>query len=184
MKERVEGGNRFKKNTSGGKYGANKSGMSIHRFAKGKSIDMKRIKREKEIERFKKHKALAKYARLCKAEGIVSDRVHIGPPKNTDDNNDDKDNNDKNNNKKVKKDTSKTSYNKALQIAQLKEKEKEQLATERMKRDDDIKQAEKIRKEKSKLHMRRTKKGQPILHNQVHAILQKLQNEKAVSGET
>ena len=168
MKERVE---RPKRNTSGGKYGANKSGMSIHRFAKGKSIDMKRIKREKEIERFKKHKALSKYARLCKSEGIVSDRVHIGPK-------DSNDNNDKKGNKKDKKDTSKTSYNKALQIAESKEKEKEQLATERMKRDEDIKQAEKIRKEKSKLHMRRTKKGQPILHNQVHAILQKLQNEK------
>lgn len=166
--------NQYKKrNTSGGKFGANLSGMSIHKFAKGKSIDMKRIKREKEIERFKKHKALSKYAKLCKAEGIVSDRVHIGPK---DSNNDTKETTKETINK------NKTSYNKALQMAELKEKEKQQIITDKKTKEDAIKQAEKARKEKTKLHMKRTKRGQPILHNQVHAILQKLQSEKVLSN--
>jgi len=166
--------NQYKKrNTTGGKFGANSSGMSIHKFAKGKSIDMKRIKREKEIERFKKHKALSKYAKLCKAEGIVSDRVHIGPK---DSNNDTKETTKETGNK------NKTSYNKALQMAELKEKEKQQIITDKKTKEDAIKQAEKARKEKTKLHMKRTKTGQPILHNQVHAILQKLQSEKVSSN--
>ena len=172
--------NKYKKfNKSGGKFGANGSGMSIHKFAKGKSVDMKRIKREKEIERFKKHKALSKYARLCKSEGIISDRVHIGT-KDKDNNNVHKDN------KYIKKDKNQkhiTTYDKAIKIAQKKEKEKIQIETLKKKKEEEIKQAEKLRKEKVKLHMKRTKKGQPILHNQIQSILSKLQDDKKNNKE-
>lgn len=164
-------GNTYKKNKSGGKFGANFSGLSIHKFAKGKSIDLKRIKREKEIERFKKHKALSKYARLCKSEGVVSDRVRIGP----------KDSNNDHTDKDVKKDKNQkpmTTYDKAMKVAQQKEKDKIQIEILKKNKEEEIKQAQKIRKEKVKLHMKRTRKGQPILHNQIHAILNKLQDDK------
>lgn len=162
-----------KKNKSGGKFNANGSGISIHKFAKGKSIDLKRIKREKEIERYKKHKTLSKYARLCKAEGIISDRVRIGP----------KERSHNNDNKDMKKDKNQkhiTTYDKAIKIAQQREKEKMEIETLKKKKEEEIKQAEKIRKEKVKLHMKRTRKGQPILHNQIQSILSKLQDEKKI----
>ena len=63
-------------------YTAGHSKLNANRYASGKSMYnlSYQLKKERQ-EKFKNHKsaALREYAKLCKREGIESERVNLGP---------------------------------------------------------------------------------------------------------
>lgn len=125
-------------------------------------------KKEQETKRFKKAATLRKYAKLCKAEGIQSDRVRIGDRK-------EKSDTDSAEHQKRPKDSYrpfKKAEKEAVRLEQAKQ-EKDMQAQQRLKDKED---AIKKREEKRKVLSKTTKKGQPILGNHIKSILSKLQN--------
>lgn len=165
---KVDTSNKYGKRNGDFKAG---SRPGIHKFSRGNALSHKTKKEEEELERFRKHKKLNNYARLCRSEGIISDRVNVSKDrvKELDSNGiplrkilpEKKDNNpfkasqEKANKNKLEKIESINNRNKQLQDKISKDKKRE---------------------ENKKLHMKRTKKGQPILHNQINSILSKLQS--------
>lgn len=124
-------------------------------------------KKEQETKRFKKAAMLRKYAKLCKAEGIKSDRVRMG----------DKDKSDEPSERPPKK--SKLDQHRPFKRAEVQaarteqaEKEKEELVQERLKQKED---AIRKREQKHRALSQTTKKGQPRLGNHMKALLEKLQ---------
>lgn len=122
-------------------------------------------KKEQETKRFKKAAMLRKYAKLCKAEGIQSDRVRIGdkseapagsPPK------------------KTKPDQHRPFKRAEVQAARMEqaEKEKQDLIQEKLKQKED---AIRKREQKHRALSQTTKKGQPRLGNHMKVLLEKLQ---------
>lgn len=124
-------------------------------------------KKELEKQRHQKSATLRKYAKLCKAEGINSDRVNLGNKQN--------DEVVKNNVKKESK-TYRPFSKAEAQAMQLensiKEKELQREANLLNKN-----HAIKKREEKHKSLSKTNKKGQPILGNHIKSILAKLQKE-------
>ena len=147
--------------------------VSIHKFATGKAAFNQKKKDEEEQKRNQKSKMLREYAKLCKSEGIVSDRVNLelNEGRKGSHANDDKPKSKGPNlaNKQTNpfKDASKQAQEKANDRAKVVELSKEKEA--------DIKKKNEIREVKRKQRMKRTKKGQPILSTQIASILGKLQ---------
>jgi predicted nucleic acid-binding Zn-ribbon protein len=146
--------------------------VSIHKFATGKAAFNLKRKEVEEQKRNQKSKTLREYAKLCKAEGIVSDRINLessaskisaerkkdpkmktpsGPSKQTN----------------PFKDAREEAEGRANQRAEAVEQSKEKKA--------EIKQKLEMREVVRKQRMKRTKKGQPILSSQIASILGKLQ---------
>lgn len=124
-------------------------------------------KKEQETKRFKKAAMLRKYAKLCKAEGIQSDRVRLekrdaseeAAPRQ----------------KKGKQDSQYRPFKRAeaeAVRAEQAEKEKEEQIRERQKQKEE---AIRKREEKHRALSKTTKKGQPKLGNHMKALLEKLQ---------
>lgn len=120
--------------------------------------------RQAEKKRVEKAATLRKYAKLCKKEGIKSDRVRIkgeaadaAPPK-----------------KAVKKSTNviEEAAQLAQQRAQEKEKEKERQRKEKLR---EVEAALHKRKEKRKLATAKNSKGQPLFKGKILNILERLQ---------
>ena len=140
----------------------------------GSSHDRKKKELEKKIH--EKASMLRKYAKLCKSEGIISDRVRI--VKSSDDktsestkkfhsvkSNESKNNYNDGSNLKAKKDSKKpTTNNLKENNIDLQKKEKERQIAESLRK----------RKEKKIAMTKRTKKGQPVLNNRIKSILDKL----------
>lgn len=156
----------------------------------------------------KKHADLRKYAKLCKREGIVSDRVRLeqNPIKNktetsegaySNSNFDNIENDEgsiksneptetasrytksKNNLRRSESTESKKNpFAHAMEIAKKRQEEKEILMQEKQKKNLEIQNAKKNREIKRKEFLQRTKRGQPILHNQIKNMLSKLQSGK------
>lgn len=125
-------------------------------------------KKEQETKRYKKAAALRKYAKLCKAEGIQSDRVHIGKKEEGGE-------------RETKKPEQRPAYKpfqraekEAARLQQI-EHEKEQLRLQAQKEKEE---ALKRREEKRKALSKKTKRGQPVLGNHVKSILEKLQKNQ------
>ena len=57
----------------------NKQANSIARMAFGKAAFKKKLQQKRDAKVHEKAKMLREYAKLCQREGIVSERVHIGP---------------------------------------------------------------------------------------------------------
>lgn len=126
--------------------------------------NFKSKKETREMDSFKKAKILRNYAKLCAAEGIQSDRVHIGPRDET---------------KKREKKNKKPKKSNPFERAEVDAKNSKQAAEEERERKQrvalEIENAKRIKKEKKKLVTARTKGGQPILANQISLMMQKLQ---------
>lgn len=127
-------------------------------------------KKELETQRFKKAAALRKYAKLCKAEGIQSDRVHIGKKEDKSDSS---------------VDSEKSAKRTAFKPFQRAEKEAARLQQIEHEKEEHRKQAQKEkeealkrREEKRKALSKTTKRGQPVLGNHIKSILEKLQKKQ------
>lgn len=135
-----------------------------HKSANG-TINWKKDQNDR--DRFTKAKMLRNYSRLCAKEGIISDRVNMGPKKSNDGNFENK--------KKFQEKTARPSpFAKAeLQASAAKEA---RLATKNLKvtREQAIKDAEHRRKETTKVYSARTKKGQPMLSKMSSLLLSKI----------
>jgi hypothetical protein len=121
------------------------------------------------IERNKKSATLRKYAKLCVKEGIVSNRVKTDNTKTT---GDDSITDIKSNGKKPIVNPFET----AIKIANTRKEEAKRQQEERLLRQREVAAAKKQRDSKRKLHMKRTKSGQPLLGEKIKGMLSKLQS--------
>ena len=148
------------------------AGLETNKYTSWKkSQDIK--KKEFETKRYKKAATLRKYAKLCAREGIVSDRVNMSAKKTVGSSSDISEE-PRHDNKKPKKNP----FADAMRIAEERKLAKEQQLLEKKQREAEIEDAAKKREEKRKMHMKRTKKGQPLLGNQIQNMLTKLQGQK------
>lgn len=123
-------------------------------------------------KRIKKHADLRKYAKLCKQEGIISDRVNLNSSENGIGNVSQE--NGINSDKTSKVNEKMKPFAKALETANKRKEEAELIKQAAANKKEEIQKAKKIRDEKRKMHMKRTKKGQPLLNDQIKGILTKL----------
>lgn len=146
-----------------------------------KEYTHKSKKEELKVKRFKKHKLLSKYAKLCKAEGIESNRVKVDGIDSSNRTHDSVIDH-KANDKKGGKPKGKRNY--LLEEAEknreikLKEREVKQQQYESIQKE--IEQKVKQREKANKERMKRTSRGQPIMKNQISSILNKLHKEKGL----
>jgi len=143
---------------------------SDYKLLRGKKIYADKKKKEIESKRVHKASALRKYAKLCKREGVQSSRVRIDGELEP---------------LKVSKISSyKTSAEKnalasTTATLDVTKDEKTQKENDIARKQREIAQAaEKRRKRKREINSR-TRKGQPILGNQMKHILEKLQSDKS-----
>lgn len=144
--------------------------VSIHKFATGKTAFNQKKKEVEEQKRNQKSKTLREYAKICKAEGIVSDRVNLElyegkkAPRN-------KEGENKGNDQRKQTNPFKDATREAKEKMNEKAKAVEALKV----KDAEIKKKNELRETRRRAQMKRTKKGQPILSNQIASILGKLQ---------
>eukprot|EP00600_Ochromonadales_sp_CCMP1393_P000940 CAMPEP_0174977852 /NCGR_PEP_ID=MMETSP0004_2-20121128/13837_1 /TAXON_ID=420556 /ORGANISM="Ochromonas sp., Strain CCMP1393" /LENGTH=161 /DNA_ID=CAMNT_0016229077 /DNA_START=158 /DNA_END=643 /DNA_ORIENTATION=- len=119
--------------------------------------------RAKEVQRFKKAAQLRKYAKLCKSEGIVSDRVRIGS---------------KDDSGPVSKSNQVSARPRPFRYEEetakrnkLAKEEKEILYQEK---EQEKAEALRRREEKRKALGKKNKKGQPVLGNHIKSLLEKI----------
>lgn len=152
----------------------------------GQKQDAKKRKEEFELKRYRKHKLLRKYSKLCEREGIASERVRVpGVSTNsTNSSSTEKESGDsgsadtnKNNKKSFKKDL----FEESKRIAEEKKRQHEEAQRLRLQKEKDIEEKEKQRAEKRKMHTQKTRKGQPVLNNQIASMLEKLKREKGLA---
>lgn len=105
---------------------------------------------------------MRKYSRLCKRENIESDRVHIGAKVQHD------------RNSKVSN-GKKNPFDNATKSSQKVKDDKNRAIEEHNRKLQEIDEAKKLREEKRRKHMARTKRGQPLLNERIAGILKKLQ---------
>lgn len=124
----------------------------------------------------KKAAMLRKYAKLCRAEGIISDRVNTGtkPKKESSDSST---SSEKSKNISGKDIVKHKIISKAQQAAQTVQQQREAIAAKRQEREAERQAAQRRRRDVTKELNRKTKKGQPVLGNKVKLMLQKLQTK-------
>lgn len=143
--------------------------VSLQKFASrgSKGTQLQRKKEEDEVKRHKKSAALRKYAKLCKRDGIESDRVNLGsgpaPMQQPFAKAERK--------PKVKPQP----FAKAERAAAEAKEAKAQAEAHREQVEKDIRESQKVREAKRQQHMKRTKSGQPVLNNTVKSLLAKIQ---------
>lgn len=150
--------------------------VSLQKFASrgSKGTQLQRKKEEDEVKRHKKSAALRKYAKLCKRDGIESDRVNLGDasapaqpfskaePK-----------------PKVKPQP----FAKAERTAAQAKEAKAQAEAHRQQVDKEVRESQKVREAKRQQHLKRTKSGQPVLNNTVKNLLAKIQASVATGKQ-
>jgi hypothetical protein len=147
--------------------------VSIHKFASGKAAFNQKKREDEERKRNEKSKTLREYAKICKAEGIVSDRVNLElyEGRNAA--------NQKDKGSKVKISTfaprETNPYKSASLEATVKADERAKAIEQSKLKDAEIKLKNDRREVMKRQRMKRTKKGQPILSTQIASILGKLQ---------
>ena len=126
------------------------------------------LKKERQ-EKFNNHKsaALREYAKLCKREGIESERVNLGSREV------------KSTENEVKAKSTERQKKKGINPFYKEQKQAEQVKAEREKREGErgIKEMEIVAKKRARLErnkdrMKRTRKGQPLLDNTVKRLLE------------
>lgn len=157
------------------------SNPTLHHL-KGKAAFTLKRKQLDEQKRNQKSKMLREYAKLCKREGIQSDRVNMNDDNSTTEgqvpNNlsSDGTNGSSGTGKQVAKKSN--PFHAAELEAQQKVEEKEQAARRKDEVQREIALKHKQREHKRLERMKRTRKGQPIMANQIMSILGKLQRDK------
>jgi len=154
--------------------------VSLQRFAQGKVNTSHKKAEEAEVARHKKAAALRKYAKLCKREGIVSDRVNTNAVSSTKSDHD-QDKKQLLQQKQQQKRDGQHSFSSAQQEAQAAKDSKALKELERQQVQKEIKESEKVRKQKRRETLVKTKKGQPVLNNLVTKLLSKIQGSKAAA---
>lgn len=152
--------------------------VSLFKFASrgGKGAMLQRKKEEDTVRAMKKAAALRKYAKLCKREGIVSDRVNLDGARAAI-----KEDHVELQEFKQKHKTSQQQQHKhnpfagAEREAQKARDDKEEAERARECVQGEIKKAELSREAKRREHMKRNKKGQPLLNSTAKSLLAKIQ---------
>jgi len=145
---------------------------------RGKEAFLQKRKQIDEAKRNHKAKMLRDYAKLCKREGVTSDRVNMHGSSN-------------NNDTATSAGTSKPAavkkanpFRDAELAARQKaeEKQREQQRQEQVQRE--IQAKAKARERQRAERMKRTRKGQPIMATQIKNILGKLTADRAASASS
>lgn len=172
------------------KFGNSQKGkhhVSLHKFASrgSKGTQLQRKKEEDEVKRHKKSAALRKYAKLCKRDGINSDRVNLDNSRGRGNaaggtataSDDDKPSLGKRPTA-ISPHKSQHPFVRAERTAQEAKDAKLQSAANREMVQKDIAASQKVRNEKRQLHLKRTRTGQPVLNNTVKSLLAKIQAQQ------
>ena len=159
------------------------SNPTLHHL-KGKAAFLLKRKQLDEQKRNQKSKMLREYAKLCKREGIRSDRVNMSDDSGSTEvkhpnSSSSSPSSSSGNGKQVAKKSN--PFHAAELEAQHKTEEKEQAARRKEEVQKEIAQKHKQREHKRVERMKRTRKGQPIMANQIMSILGKLQRDKNAS---
>ena len=170
--------------THHGSTGKRKAVNAFHHSIKGKALFNQKRKQIEEQKRNQKSKSLREYAKLCKREGIVSDRVNLGSSSSTE-NGSSHESTHKNSTTISKDQHSKKKMN-PFHLAEMERQrvvtEKEQSQRSKEETQQEIIEKKKIREQKRQQSMKRTRKGQPIMANAIKSILGKLTSERSVAG--
>lgn len=155
---------------------------TFQKYAYGKNLSSLQAKKEeREVERHKKSAALRKYAKLCKVEGIKSERVNVEPGGDKD--GEGKEDTSVGVDMKYKRDKKKNDkaspYQKEERQAQDNQRAKKEFEERREAQQIEIKKKQKVRDESRKLHLKRTSKGQPLMNNRVKDLLSKIEKRMA-----
>jgi hypothetical protein len=156
--------------------GPAKSTSMMHKYAGGtNSLAFQMKKEKKEKQRNMKSAALREYAKLCKKEGIESERVNLGPRVEKSEEAKRADWEEKKKNKKALKSQP---FAKEQQQAEVAAAEKREGQKARLSREEEIAQKLKARKEKTRDRMKKTKKGQPLMNDTVKRLLSSIQKKQ------
>ena len=169
--------------------GKRKAVNSFHHSLKGKELFNQKRKKIEEQKRNQKSKSLREYAKLCKREGIVSDRVNLGSSSSSEN-----DNTHESIHKKGTTTSGGTSKEqnpkKKTNPYHLAEMERQRIVTEKEQSQrgkeevqQQIGEKKKIREQKRQQSMKRTRKGQPIMANAIKSILGKLTSERSAASQ-
>ena len=137
------------------------------RYGTGKAAFIKKRKEIEENKRNQKSKALRDYAKLCRREGIESNRVNLIPSSSTE----------KVGKEKKESVVATKAYNPFNAVAEsAKTKMKDKQDTLKLKEDTQhqIQLKKKERDSKKQKYLKRTRKGQPIMKTHIFSILEKL----------
>ncbi len=135
------------------------------------NLEKKRMRRDQES--FKKAKVLKKYSKLVAEEGFTSARVNVGKrPEELD--------TDRQKRKRLKAEKAAKPIAFKNALAKADERRSEIAASKAAVQEREAERAGKLkaREDKRKLHMKRTKKGQPVMKNVALALLDKIQASK------
>jgi hypothetical protein len=144
---------------------------------------MEELKKEKERGMHQKAKMLRDYAKLCKREGVSSDRVNLDPNwKKSADGAEDNVVASSSSSQRSKK--NKDSFNpiQAKKMKQMESKRKEEedarrdAAKAREEKDKMIQEKTAKREADRKARMKRTRKGQPVMAAHISGLLEKIKN--------
>ena len=141
-----------------------------HAFFRGKEAFLLKRKKIDESKRNQKSKMLRDYAKLCKREGVASDRVNMGSSTN---------NSDSAPAKTTPQHGKKTNPFRDAELAaqqKVEERQREQARKDEVQRE--IQAKAKARERQRAERMKRTRKGQPIMATQIKNILGKLTAER------
>jgi hypothetical protein len=143
--------------------------LSLKKFSArgGAGVLLQKKKEAETVKRMKKASALRKYAKLCKRDGIISDRVNVDGVRKVDSvgGEDVK--------QPAKADMRKISA--VEKEAQRAVENKMELEQARKKVEDEIRLSEAARLEKRREVMKRHKNGQPLLNLTAKKLLEKIQ---------
>eukprot|EP01038_Epipyxis_sp_PR26KG_P009140 gene9140-12326_t len=130
------------------------------------SIKQKELQKQRNL----KSSMLRKYAKLCKSEGIASDRVNLNDEVNSTRKKDKKDNHQEKKTPRI--------LLKAQQIANEKEEQRKVIAEQKERIEKEKSDALIKRQEKRRIMMQKTTKGQPKLGNRIQMLLSKISNSQ------
>ena len=158
-------------------FKAKRKSFSTAKFGNGKNFHMERKKEISERKRIEKAKMLRDYARLCKREGIESDRVHIGPKVECREPDGQETTEEVIPRKGKQKQPKVNPFSQEQKKAEL-EKAQIDLANRASKDNQKVMEQKRAqRNAERKKHLVRTKRGQPIMANQIQSLLGKLKSE-------
>jgi hypothetical protein len=148
------------------------------------TIQKKKVKADHES--YKKAKVLKKYSKLVAEEGLTSDRVNMGKKVREDEAGRDSTWKARKGEKHGKSEGARkvkpAPFKRAMEKADARKNEIATSKAEAAARLREKAGKDKAREEKRKVHLKRTKKGQPLMKNQITSMLDKLQRDKAAAA--
>ena len=145
----------------------------INKYSGGGKNNLALAMKQEKIEKQRnlKSAALREYAKLCKREGIESERVNLGPREEAGDR--DEENHKIRRDKKKKK--SANPFMKEMRQAETLAADRAEVERSKLSKDEEREQKLRERQQKQKDRMKRTKKGQPLMDDAVKRLLSSIQ---------